>query len=96
MSKKTKPGNDAAALNQRRLDPGRFVEEISRGRREKHTQKKFAPAAMYFSLSMMKRWKTPAAGPKAKSGGRVRKHSPSTLLLGKSNVKRKPAARGRG
>jgi hypothetical protein len=90
LPRKTKPGNDAAAMDQRRLDPERFKEEISSGPRENHTQRQFTPAAMYFSLSMTKRWKTPLSKPKKQSSGRVRKQSPGTLRPDKSNVKRKP------
>jgi len=64
---------------------------MSRGVCENHTQKQFVPAAMYFSLTLSRQLKP--APPKPESqGGRTRQHSPSTLLLNRSNVKRKAAA----
>jgi hypothetical protein len=60
--------------------------------KERLAQRKFAPAAMYFSLSMRNRWKTPAPGPKTNGGDHPRRRSTATLLLNKTNVKRKPAA----
>ena len=83
-------------LKRPRRQPERSVDEIYRTGRERHTQKKFVPAAMNFSLETGSRWKAPAA--RARSGGgtgRVQRRSPSTLQLNRSNVKRKPSARGR-
>ena len=94
MPKRSRRGN-TGTINQRRMEPERFSEDITRGRRERHTQKEFIPKAMSFELAIRNRWKAAAALPKAKNGGRVRARSPSTRLLNKSNVKRKPAARGR-
>lgn len=89
------PGNRIALVNHRRNEPERFVEKIFRGAREHHTQKKYVPMAMNFSLLATSRWKPPKRRPPASSAGRTGLRSPSTLRLNRSNVKRKPAARGR-
>jgi hypothetical protein len=95
MPKWSKRGNQTGKISQKRMEPERFSEDITRGRRERHTQKTFIPRAMSFSLAIRNRWKAAASQPKAKGGGRARTRSPSTRLLNKTNVKRKPAARGR-
>lgn len=62
--------------------------------REQHTQKKFVPAAQYFSLTMHRQ--VPKCDPPLKKPvGRVLYHRPSTSQLNASNVKRKAADRGR-
>jgi len=74
--------------------PERFlVEEFHRGRREDHTQGKFVPAAMNLSPRPRLRTKPMSAEPLPKTGGRQRQRSPSTYLLNRTNVKRKPSAR---
>src|SRR5882757_8472739 len=76
--------------------PERFLtEEFHVGRREDHTQKIFVPEAMNRLLVTTNRWAEPIPRPQRKSGGRVRRRSPSTLHLNRSNVKRKSKARGR-
>lgn len=94
MPNRNRRGNQTATMDQQRMEPERFSEDITRGRRESHTQKNFVPAAMSFSLAIRNRWKAAASRAQAKGGGRTRKRSPSTRLLNQSNVKRKPAARG--
>jgi hypothetical protein len=89
------PGNRVAPLNQRWIEPGWFVEKSFRGARENHTQKKYLPLAMEFSLLAASRWKPPRCPPPPSRSSRTRSRSPSTLRLNLSNVKRKPAARGR-
>jgi len=81
-------------LKRRQLKPERFIDEVYRSGRERHTQKKFVPAAMNFSLETSSRWKQPLSRPQSKAG-RALWRSPSTLRLNRSNVKRKPSARGR-
>jgi hypothetical protein len=95
MPKRSKRGNQTGTISQQRMEPERFSEDITRGRRERHTQKTFIPKAMSFSLAIRNRWKAVASRPKVKVGGRARSRSPSTRLMNKTNVKRKPAARGR-
>lgn len=70
------------------------MEDVYRGGREEHTQKKFVPTAMNESLVTTSRWKAPARRPQRVDGIQSRR-SPSTLELNRSNVKHKPAARGR-
>jgi hypothetical protein len=72
-----------------------LTEEYHIGRREKHTQRRYVPAAMTLSLVTTSRWTDPLPRPQRKGGGRLRRRSPSTLQLNNSNVKRKPKARGR-
>lgn len=90
-------GDPALTLNYRQLKPERFIEEIYRGARERHTQKKFAPVAMTASLQTISRWKTPRRRPRSKAAatGTAWQYWPSTFQLNRTNVKRKPAARGR-
>jgi|SRR5580658_4384134 hypothetical protein len=78
-----------------RIRPRQSAGQSRRAARENHTQRKFVPAAMYFSLTMRSQWKSPRPEPPLKPGGRARHHRPGTHLLNTSNVKRKPAARGR-
>lgn len=76
--------------------PERFVvEELHRGRRENHTQKKFVSRAMNGSLITTRPWKLPTPETRRPGGGRTRRRSPSTLHLNRSNAKRKASARGR-
>jgi hypothetical protein len=75
--------------------PEQFLPEDIYHARERHTQKRFVPAAMNLSLVMESRWK-PSQQVTTLHGGRVRRRSPSTLQLNNSNVKRKATARGRG
>lgn len=81
-------------VKRRSLQYERFIEELYRSPRECHTQKRFVPAAMKGSLQVMSRGKRaiPRLPPKS---GRTARRAPSTLLLNRSNVRRKPAARGR-
>lgn len=95
MPKRSKRGNQTGTINQQRMEPEHFTEHLARSLRESHTQKEFVPKAMGFSLAVKSRWKAAASRAGAKRTGRVRARSPSTRLLNKTNVKRKPAARGR-
>jgi len=88
-------GNGAAISSRAGIVPERFTEEISRGRREEHTQKKFVPVAMNGSLLTKNRRKLAVAKPQPLAGAQGQWPSPSTLQLNRSNVKHKPAARGR-
>jgi hypothetical protein len=69
------------------------MEELCRSPRERHTQKRFVPVAMSFSLQSASPRKLATSRPQTKSTRPA--HRPSTLQLNRSNVKRKPAARGR-
>ncbi|HEX9046516.1 MAG TPA: hypothetical protein VF988_05770 [Verrucomicrobiae bacterium] len=74
--------------------PERFlVEEFHRGRREEHTQGKFVPTAMNLALQPRVRTKPMPAEPLPATGSRPRRRSPSTYLLNRTNVNRKPSAR---
>lgn len=75
--------------------PERHIADLYRAGREDHTQRKFVPAAMDRSLVSRKRGKSPAARPQPKLAAGRDRRSPSTLRLNRSNVRRKPAARGR-
>ncbi|HEU6447899.1 MAG TPA: hypothetical protein VFV23_05635 [Verrucomicrobiae bacterium] len=90
------PGRRRDGLTKAGTDkPERFgTGELHRGRREDHTQRGFVPAAMEAALEMVPR-KPAKRGSASKGAGRNRRRSPSTLLLNNSNVKRKPAGRGR-
>lgn len=80
-------------LERRELKPERFIEKEYRSGRERHTQKRYIPAAVNYSLETRSRWKSPVA--RARTPESRPRRSPSTLQLNRSNVKRKPSARGR-
>jgi hypothetical protein len=82
------------SLKRRHLKPERFAGDLYRSPREDHTQKHFVPATITNSLQTTKRRKsTPSRlQPKAREAAQ---RGASTLLLNRSNVKRKPSARGR-
>ncbi|HEV2455215.1 MAG TPA: hypothetical protein VGY98_13205 [Verrucomicrobiae bacterium] len=82
------------SLKRRQLKPERFAGDLYRSPREDHTQKHFVPAAMTNSIQTTNRRKsTPShSQPKARQPSQ---RGASTLLLNRSNVKRKPSARGR-
>ena len=84
--------NPALTVDFRQLRPEQYIKEISRGARERHTQKQFVPRAMNLSLKATNRWKAPRPQPRAIET--ASHYSPSTRQLNRSNVKRKPAARG--
>ena len=92
ISKRSNP-EYPVALKLRQAKSERSIEETYRSPRERHTQKQFVPVAMNASLQAPSRWKSPAPKPRAKSA--ISERSPSTLRLNRSNVKRKPSARGR-
>jgi len=94
VSGRTNPEN-TSKLGRAQLRPGHFTEEMYRCAREEHTQKRFVPRAMDFSLETASRWKPAVPRPESKGGGRAALRSPSTFLWDRSNVKRKPSARGR-
>jgi len=88
-------------LSKSQLDqPERFsTGELHRGRREDHTPKRFVPAAQEAALRQSNlqegdSCKSPAPK-KHFASGRISRRSPSTLLLNRTNVKRKSSARGR-
>jgi hypothetical protein len=85
--------NYAMNLKLRQVPPGRINDELRRSPRERHTQDQFVPIAVSLSLQTAGRWKSPAPRPGPKSTGGTRSYS--TLQLNRSNVKRKPTARGR-
>ncbi|MGH7943214.1 MAG: hypothetical protein ACREFR_19315 [Limisphaerales bacterium] len=84
----------ASPFKRRRLQYERFMEELYRSPRERHTQKQFVPTAMKGSLQVISRGKRAIPRLRPKSG-RTARRVPSTLLLNRGNVRRKPAARGR-
>lgn len=74
---------------------GLFLPEDIYRPRERHTQRRFVPAAMNLTLVTTSRWAEPMPRPQRKGGGRIHRRSPSTSQLNYSNVKRKATARGR-
>ena len=87
--------NTGLAMDFRQLKPERFINEISRGARERHTQKKFVPRAMNISLKPASRWKESRPQPRSTAASRTEGYYwSSTQQINRSNVKRKPAARG--
>lgn len=83
-------------MDYRQLKPEQFSGEIYRGARECHTRKRFVARAMNYSFVAGSRGKSPAARPRSKVAvGTAWYYWPGTFLLNRSNVKRKPAARGR-
>lgn len=86
--------NTAWSSKDRQFQPDRFMNEIYRSPRECHTQKKYVSAAMNQSLQPVSRWKSSVPRSRPKTGQPDRRVI-STLLLNRSNVKRKSPARGR-
>jgi len=76
------------------IRPESFLEDIHRGPRENHTQRKYYPVAMNLSLVTRSRWKPPLPQPRIFLDIAPPRR-PGTFALNSSNVKRKPAARGR-
>lgn len=76
--------------------PARYLTvEFHQEEREEHTQGKFVPAAMNLSLAGKNRWKRRVPEPRHAAAGRIRLRPPGTLQTNNSNIRRKPAARGR-
>ncbi|HTV63021.1 MAG TPA: hypothetical protein VMH30_10690 [Verrucomicrobiae bacterium] len=76
--------------------PARYLTvEFHQEEREEHTQGKFVPAAMNLSLAAKDRRKRRAPEAPHRAAGRIRLRAPGTLQTDNSNIRRKPAARGR-
>lgn len=91
---RAQPRDGANAIRSRAGVLSSLHEEIYRPR-EPHTQKKFVQRAINLTLAPGNDSKNPADRPAPIAGARASRRSPSTLRLNRSNVKRKPAARGR-
>ena len=70
-----------------------LAEELHRGRREEHTQRKFAREAMRVAVRPGGGIEPQMREAERRGAGRIHVRSPSTYRFNKSNVKRKPAAR---
>jgi hypothetical protein len=86
------PENRIETLGQRLVKPEWFVDKKDRGSREKHTQKKFVPAAIKASLATAHRRRSPLTRSQPGTSSRTL-HRGSTLLLNRS-LKRKASLRG--